>query len=157
MVVRGHQGCKVQLGKDVPVVDQHRAGQQEILHIFQAAGGVQEDRFVAEKHRHPSVARRMGVFRKKTNELVGQTVRVDHDALHARRRKARQGKLAERKAANRDERLGNLVGQRLQSLTPTGAKHKRCPDPRAHKAACSSPPMSRRMVTISDCRKPDLR
>ena len=83
------QSGQIQLGEDVPVVDQHRTGQEEILHIFQAAGGIQEERFMTEKHRHPGIARRMGVFGKKTDELVGQPVRVDHDALHARRGKAR--------------------------------------------------------------------
>ena len=83
-------------------------------------------------------------------------MRVDHEALDARGRQAGQGKFAERKAADRDERFGNLIGQRLQALTPARAKQKCCPGPRAHEAAGSSPPMSRRIVTISDFRKPCL-
>jgi hypothetical protein len=50
-----------------------------------------------------------------------------------------------------------LIGQRLQTLTPPRAEHEGCPRHRAHLAEPPPEVSSRRIVTISDSKKPCLR
>ena len=150
--MRGKKRGQIKFGQDIAVVNEHGTRQQQVLDIFQSARRFKQHRLVAEEHGNAVELRRTGIFGEQPDEFVGQAMRVDHDALDTGGRDARQGELAERHAADRNERFGNLVGQRLEALAPTGTKKERGADRRAH----AVPPgeISRRMVSISDATKP---
>ena len=146
------QGREIEFREDIPVVHEHGTGQEQILDVLQSACSFQQHGLVAEKDRHAVVSRGLGIFGKKTDELVGQAVRVDHDALDTERRDPRESELAEWHTADGHERLGNLVGQRLQPLAPARTEQKGRPHRRTHVV----PPGDsiRRMIIISDATKP---
>ena len=155
--VRGEECRKIDLGENIAVMHKHGAGQQKILHVFQSARRFKQHFLVAEENRDARIAGRFRVFREKPDEFARKTVRVDHDPLDAGRGNPRQRELAERHTADRDQWFGDLVGQRLQTLTPPRAEHECCSRRRAHLAAPLPEVSSRRIVTISDSKKPCLR
>ena len=152
LFMRGEERRQIEFGQNVAVVHQHRPGQEQILDVFQTSGRLEQHRFVAEQDRDAPEMRGLRVFGKKPDKFVGQPVRVDHNSLHTRRRDAGQRELAERNSADRDQRLRNLIGQRLQPLSPAGAKDERRADRHAHAAPPGA--SSRRMIIISEATKP---
>ena len=127
--VLGQQRGDGQIGQDVAVVNEKRPAADQIGHVFDSPAGFQEHRFMPETDGPPTV----GAFRKSGRESLRQVVRVDHELLHPGvGDQVVERERDQRLVAHRDERLGQLVGQRPQPRAQAGREDERFLDRGGH-------------------------
>ena len=106
------------VGQHVAAVRNERLCPEPRLGILDSAAGFQQDRLVHQPNGKFAIA----TTRKERFKRRGQMMGVDDERLHARGREMIEGEGDERLLENRDERFGEVLGQRTEPQAEAGAE-----------------------------------